>query len=89
MMLTIATEAAESVFTPGAGQEYELGFFMAAAVLTLVVGAGLIFVIVKFGNQSPDVADGDESRPREGDGIGRLDPPASASASPESGSSDH
>lgn len=40
------------VFTPGPGQEYELAFFIAAAVLTLLVAGGFIAVIVIHGRGS-------------------------------------
>ncbi len=46
--------ATPGVFTPGPGQEYELAFFIAAAVLTLLVAGGFIAVIVIHGRGSAD-----------------------------------
>ena len=47
-----AGQAPPGVFTPEPGQEYELAFFIAAAVLTLLVAGGFIAVIVIHGRGS-------------------------------------
>jgi hypothetical protein len=44
--------ATPGVFAPGPGQEYELAFFIAAAVLTVLVAGAFIVVIVVHGRGS-------------------------------------
>ncbi len=45
-------ESRRSVFAPEPGQEYELAFFIAAALLTVLVAGGFIAVIVLHGRGS-------------------------------------
>jgi len=45
-------EGRSDVFAPGPGQEYELAFFIAAAVLTLLVAGGFVVVIIVHGRGS-------------------------------------
>lgn len=40
------------VFEPGPGQEYELAFFITAAVMTMLVAGGFVVVIIVHGRGS-------------------------------------